>query len=165
MLGVTADQVEASWKPKSLLSMKSFSPPLMSTNKFDVWLNLLCTELCERIKDDKTMCNRHPKTMVVHLRGVNTPEVTLRQPMPRSCTVVESLIKAINDLCSKVSTLPTTRLGISAENFEDLPEHNLSIQLQIFLQQQLHLDLQKQIFNPHHLRKKEGRVRRVCLVD
>ena len=136
--GIFVDAVEPSWKPKSLLAMKSFWPPLETQSQFDTWLHLLVTELVERIGDDRKMCNRLPKTMVVHLRvhslhktvnGTNQNlkrtdcTCTVRQPMPRDCEKVESLMAAVRHLCSKQpnNALPLTRLGISAENFHELP--------------------------------------------
>ena len=140
--GVYIDKVEASWKPKSCLAMKSFWPPLTNMQQFNIWLRLLTTELVERIKDDKELCKRLPKTMVVHLRGASNKDTkfthseyantnhqvkrvdsTIRQPMPKNCECVDDIMKSVHLLVSKLpkgNALPLTRLGLSAENFQQL---------------------------------------------
>jgi nucleotidyltransferase/DNA polymerase involved in DNA repair len=142
-LGLSDDKVEHCVRPKSLLSMKSLR--VEDRDKLDRLLLLLAQDLVSRLDEDQSMFRRRAKTLVVHHRKPGSFVcATVRGRLPRAVAggshssssstgipdaraIVDAAIKLMESRLKAHLMLPCTRMGLSAETFEDLPDEKAAI--------------------------------------
>ena len=125
--GVDEDEVIETLMSKSLLAMKSFDP-VRNIAGIAEWLQILAREIAGRLEEDREMNGgRRARTLVLHYRGGGPDTYKSRTrsfPMPTHAKLTEDVIKeaALKQfkMCEPGTTLPCTRIGLSATNFTEV---------------------------------------------
>lgn len=120
--GICLAPVVAKMKSKSLLALKSFSA-VHSTDGLNHWLSVLCKELEARVSNDMKENNRRPTTLIYYHRVLYQKTSSVRLSFIRGKYDHESIEALARKAIRRLDKLwPCSRIGVGAENFENLPK-------------------------------------------
>ncbi|CEM01468.1 unnamed protein product [Vitrella brassicaformis CCMP3155] len=132
--GMDDEQVSPNLKPKSLLAFKSFRP-VRKMEDLERWLGVLAEEVCDRMQADTEAHRRRAKTLMAQHRGLSGAARSRSGPMPRGkdphgLLSKDELVAAGLALLRKLpedELLPCSRIGMGAQDFEDIDSQTASI--------------------------------------
>lgn len=129
--GVEYSEVIPRTHLKSVLSAKTFMPPITALAQAEPWLDIFAADIVARLED---LGGQRPRTIAVHVQvnGPRHPGRSKQGPVPSGARLdAPTLSRLSRDLLTAVeregTTWPLVTLSVDVSNLEDTPKTKTSI--------------------------------------